>query len=81
MTEHVHPSITPPGGGGHFLMGMCRWKRVAHFRIFGVRTVPHIYGWQTYQNICSVGEKESVLRSIYFKNGLIHLRMTNKVHT
>ena len=36
MTEHVHPSKNP-GGGGHFLMGMCRWNRVAHFGIFGVR--------------------------------------------
>ena len=55
---------------------MCRWmgshfhewidnNGVAHFPIFGGKTVLHIYGYQTYQNVCTVGGKESVLYSIY----------------
>ena len=30
---------------------------VAHFRIFGGKKVLHIYGLQTYQNVCTVDEK------------------------
>ena len=60
------------GGGGVLpnkrLMGMCRWMGshfhdwidyigVAHFRIFGGKTVLHIYGLQTYQNVCTADEK------------------------
>ena len=32
-------------------------NEVAHFRIFWGKTVLHIYGWQTYQNVCTVDEK------------------------
>ena len=47
------------------LLGMCRWMG-SHFHdwsdyngvIFGVRKFSlHIYGYQTYQNVCTVGEK------------------------
>ena len=47
---------------------MCRWmgsqfhdwidyNEVAHFRIFWVKTVLHIYGYQTYKNVFTVDEK------------------------
>ena len=49
-------------------MGMCRgmgshfqdwidYNGVAPFRIFGGKTVLHIYGLQTYQNVCISDEK------------------------
>ena len=34
------------------------------FSDFWCKTVLHTYGWQTYQNVCTICEKESVLHSI-----------------
>ena len=47
---------------------MCHWmgshfhdwidyNGVACFRMFWDKIVPHIYGEQTYQNVCTAGEK------------------------
>ena len=58
------------GGGGVLpykrLMGICRWMG-SHFHdwidFYVVAfSTELIYGKQTYQNVCSVGEKESVLQ-------------------
>ena len=50
------------------LMGMCHWmgshfhdwndyNGVAHFRFFCGKTILHIYGLQTYQNVCTADGK------------------------
>ena len=57
MTEHVHPSVTPPGGGGSLPYGDVPLEKGSTFSDFWGKKDPHIYGWQNYQNICSVGEK------------------------
>ena len=33
------------------------YNGVAHFRILWGKTVLHIYGYQTYQNVCTADEK------------------------
>ena len=41
--------------GVSFSMELLAWG--AHFRIFGGKTVLHIYGLQMYQNVCISDEK------------------------
>ena len=49
-----------------FLIELLVKNRVAHFRIFWGERVLHIYGKQTYQNVCTVDA------SFNLKNGSIH---------
>ena len=41
--------------GVAFLIELLEWGRT--FCIFWGKTALHIFGWQTYQNVCTVGEK------------------------
>ena len=63
MGSHFHDWINHNGDA--FSIELLGENGVAHFRIFGDKTVLHVYGWQTYQNVCTVHE-----------NGSIHFRMT-----
>ena len=77
-------SVTCTGGVLPYerLMRMYRWmgwhfpqsyqNGVAHFRLFQAKTVFHIYGQQTYQNVCTADEKCVKCSSFKVINGSIH---------
>ena len=44
-----------PLDGVAFLIELLEWGRT--FSVFGGKKVLHIYGYQTYQNVCTVGGK------------------------
>ena len=48
--------------GVAFSTELLEWGRI--FSDFGGKKALHNYGWQTYQNVCTVGDKLSVLHSI-----------------
>ena len=61
MGSHFHDWIDYNGVA--FSIELLEWGRT--FSDFGGKTVVRIYGWQKYPDICTVGEKLSVLHSIY----------------